>query len=72
MGNPRWEKCLLKFLQFLQCAKIGRIGRDLIDNEVIRVTRYEEWVDLVPDERLIDRGEPVMDHILDTIVVGQT
>jgi hypothetical protein len=69
LGNPRWEKRLLKFLQR---TKIGRIGPDLIDDEVRRVTRYEGWTDLVPDERSIDRGEQVADHILDTIVVRQT
>jgi hypothetical protein len=68
LGNPRWEKRLLKFLQR---TKIGRIGPDLIDDEIRRVTRYEGWTDLVPDERLIDGGEQVADHILDTIVVRQ-
>jgi hypothetical protein len=67
--NTRWEKRLLKFLQR---TKIGRIGPDLIDDEIRRVTRYEGWTDLVPDERSIDRGEQVADHILDTIVVRQT
>jgi hypothetical protein len=28
-----------------------------------------DWTDLVPDERSIDGGEQVADHILDTIVV---
>jgi hypothetical protein len=69
LGNPRWEKRLLKFLQR---TKIGRIGPDLIDDEIRRVTRYEGWTDLVPDERSIDRGEQFADHILDTIVVRQT
>jgi hypothetical protein len=49
-----------------------RIGPDLIDDEIRRVTRYEGWTDLVPDERSIDGGEQVADHILDTIVVRQT
>jgi hypothetical protein len=69
LGNPRWEQRLLKFLPR---TKIGRIGPDLIDDEIRRVTRYEGWTDLVPDERSIDRGEQVADHILDTIVVRQT
>jgi ribonuclease HI len=69
LGNPRWEKRLLRFLQR---TKKGRIGPDLIDDEIRRVTRYEGWTDLVPDERSIDRGEQVADHILDTIVVRQT
>jgi hypothetical protein len=34
LGNPRWEKRLLKFLQH---TKIGRIGPDLIDDEIRRV-----------------------------------
>jgi hypothetical protein len=33
LGNPRWEKRLLKFLQR---TKIGRIGPDLIDDEIRR------------------------------------
>jgi hypothetical protein len=69
LGNPRWEKRLLKFLQR---TKIGRIGPDLIDDEIRRVTPYEGWTDLVPDERSTDRGEQVADHILNTIVVRQT
>jgi hypothetical protein len=69
LGNPRWEKRLLKFVQR---TKIERIGPDLMDNEIRRVTRYERWTDLVPDERSIDGGEQVADHILDTIVVRRT
>jgi hypothetical protein len=69
LGNPRWEKRLLNFLQH---AKLGGIGPDLIDDEIRRVTRYERWTDLVPDVRSIDGGEQVADHILDTIVVRQT
>jgi hypothetical protein len=68
-GNPRWERRLLKFLQR---TKVGRIGPDLIDDEIRRVTRYEGWTDLVSDERSIDGGEQVVNHILDTIVVRQT
>jgi hypothetical protein len=66
LGNPRCEKRLLKFLQR---TKIGRIGPDLIEDEIRRLTRYEGWRDLVPDGRSIDGGELVADHILDTIVV---
>jgi hypothetical protein len=69
LGNPRWEKRLLKFLQR---PKIGRIGLGLIDDEIRRVMRYEGWTDQVPDEWSIDRGEQVVDHILGTIVVRQT
>jgi hypothetical protein len=69
LGNPRWEKRLLKFLQR---TKIGLIGPDLIDGGIRRVTRYQGWTDLVSDERSIDGGEQVVDHILDTIVVRQT
>jgi hypothetical protein len=61
-----------RLLKFLQRTKIGRIGPDLIDDEIRRVTRYEGWTDLVSDERSIDGGEQVVDHILDTIVVRQT
>jgi hypothetical protein len=38
LGNPRWEK---RLLQFLQRTEIGRIGPHLIDDEIRRVTRYE-------------------------------
>jgi hypothetical protein len=69
LGNPRWEKRLQTFLHH---TKIGRIGPDPIDDEVRRVTRYEGWTDLAPDERLINGGEQVADHILDTIVVRRT
>jgi hypothetical protein len=37
LGNPRWEHCLLTFLQR---TKIGRIGPDLIDDKIRRMTRY--------------------------------
>jgi hypothetical protein len=60
LGNPRWEKRLLKFLQR---TKIGRIGPDLIDDEIRRVTLYEGWTDMVPDDRSIDGGEQVAGHI---------
>jgi hypothetical protein len=55
-------------LNFLERTKIGRIGPDLIDDEIRRVTRYEGWTDLVPDDGSVDGGEQVADHILDTIV----
>jgi hypothetical protein len=69
LGNPRWEK---RLLHFLQRTKTGRIGPDLIDDEISRVTQYEGWTDQAPVERSIDRGEQVADHILDTIMVRQT
>jgi hypothetical protein len=68
LGNPEWDKRQLKFLQR---TKIGRIGPDIIDDEIRRVIWYEWWTDLVPDERSID-GEHVWDHILDTIVARRT
>jgi hypothetical protein len=58
--------------KFVQRIKIGRIGPGRIDDKIRRVTRYEEWTDLVPDARSIDRGDQVADHILDTIVVCRT
>jgi hypothetical protein len=67
LGKPRWEKRPLKFLER---TKNGRIGPDLKHDEIRR--RYEGWTDLVPDERSIDGGEQVVDHILDTIVVRPT
>jgi hypothetical protein len=44
LGNPRWEKCLLKFLEI---TTIGKVGPDKIDDEIRRITRYEEWYNLV-------------------------
>jgi ribonuclease HI len=39
LGNPRWEKRLLKFLEK---TTIGKLEPDKIDDEIRRVTRYEE------------------------------
>jgi hypothetical protein len=69
LGNSRLEKRLLTFVQH---TKIGRISVDIIDDEFRRVTRYEGWTDLVPDESAIDGGEQFADHILDTLVVRRT
>jgi hypothetical protein len=44
----------------------------LLTVEIKRVTRYEGWTDLGPDERSIDGGRQIADHILDTIVVRRT
>jgi hypothetical protein len=46
LGNPRWEKRLLKFLEK---PTIGKVEPDKIDDEIRRITRYEEWCNLVED-----------------------
>jgi ribonuclease HI len=51
LGNPRWGKCLLKFLEK---TTIGKVGPDKIDDEIRRMTRYEEWCNLVEDSELED------------------
>jgi hypothetical protein len=58
-----------RMLKSLECTKIGRISPDLLDDEIRRVTQYEGWTDLEPDDRSINGGEQVADHILDTIVI---
>jgi hypothetical protein len=68
LGNARWEQ---RLLTFLERTNIRRIGPDLIDDEIRRVTRHEGWTDIVPDDRSID-GVQVAAHILDTIVVRRT
>jgi hypothetical protein len=51
LGNPRWEKRLLKFLEK---TTIGKVGPDKIDDEIRRITRYEEWCNLVEDSESDD------------------
>jgi hypothetical protein len=51
LGNPRWEKRLLKFLEK---TTIGKMGPDKIDDEIRRITRYEEWCNLVEDSESED------------------
>jgi hypothetical protein len=46
LGNPQWEQHLLKFLEN---TTIGKVGPDKIDDEIRRITRYEEWCNLVED-----------------------
>jgi hypothetical protein len=46
LGNPQWEKGLLNFLEKMT---IGKVGPDKIDDEIRRITRYEEWCNLVED-----------------------
>jgi hypothetical protein len=46
LGNPQWEKRLFKFFEK---TTIGNVGPDKIDVEIRRVTRYEEWCNLVED-----------------------
>jgi hypothetical protein len=51
VGNPRWEKHLLKFLEK---KTIGKVGPDKIDDEIRRVTGYEEGCNLVNDSESED------------------
>jgi hypothetical protein len=51
LGNPQWEKRLLKFLEN---TTIGKVGPDKIDDEIRRITTYEEWCNLVEDSELED------------------
>jgi hypothetical protein len=58
LGNPRWEKRLLKFVEK---TTIGKVGPDKIDDEISRVTRYEEWCNLVEasdseDDEVVSQG----------------
>jgi hypothetical protein len=50
----RWEKGLLKFLEK---TTIGKVGPDKIDDEIRRITRYEEWCNLVEDSESEDDEE---------------
>jgi hypothetical protein len=51
LGNPRWEKRLLKFLEK---TTVGKVGPDKIDDEIRRVTGYEECCNLVEDSESED------------------
>jgi hypothetical protein len=51
LGNPRWEKRLLKFLEKMT---IGKVVPDKIDDEIRRITRYEEWCNLIEDSESED------------------
>jgi hypothetical protein len=71
LGNPRWEKRLLKFLEK---TTIGKVGPDTIDDEIRRITRYEEWCNLVEDSESGDeaathgRNNQARDHNCSTTV----
>jgi hypothetical protein len=54
LGNPRWEK---SFLKFLEKTTIGKVGPDKIDDEIRRITRYEKWCNLVEDSESEDDEE---------------
>jgi hypothetical protein len=51
LGNPRWEK---RLLTFLEKTTIGNVVPDKIDDEIRKVTRYEEWCNLVEDSESED------------------
>ena len=46
LGNPRWEK---RLLPFLEQTNIGKVGPEKIEDEIRRITRYEDWCNLVED-----------------------
>jgi hypothetical protein len=56
LGNPRWEK---RLLSFLEKTNIGKIGPDTIDDEIRRITRYEDWCNLVEDPDSEDDGSVI-------------
>jgi hypothetical protein len=41
-------------LKFLEKTTIGKVGPDKIDDEIGRITRYEEWCNLVEDSESED------------------
>jgi hypothetical protein len=41
-------------LKFLEKTTIGKAGPDKIDDEIRRITRYEEWCNLVEDSESED------------------
>jgi hypothetical protein len=41
-------------LQFLEKITIGQVGPDKIDNEIRKITRYEEWYNFVEDSKADD------------------
>jgi hypothetical protein len=48
-----WEK---RLLSFLEKTNIGKVGPDKIDDEIRRITRYEDWCNLVEDPESGDEG----------------
>jgi hypothetical protein len=54
-GNSLWEK---RLLSFLEKTNIGKMGPDKTDVEIRRITRYEEWCNLVENSDSED-GEAV-------------
>jgi hypothetical protein len=40
--------------QFLEKTIIGKVGPDKIEDEIRRITRYEEWCNLVEDSESED------------------
>jgi hypothetical protein len=53
LGNPRWE---IPLLSFVETTNIGKVGPDKIDDEIRRITRYEDWCNLVEDPGSGDEG----------------
>jgi hypothetical protein len=54
LGNPRWEKRLLKFLAI---SGVGKIGPDKVDDEICRITRYDKWHNLIDEAESVDQGD---------------
>jgi hypothetical protein len=57
LGNPRWEKRLLKFLSI---SGVCKLGPDKVDDEIRRITRYDEWHNLADDAESQDHGDTTL------------
>jgi hypothetical protein len=57
LGNPRWEKRLLKFLAI---SGVGKIGPEKVDDEIRRITKYDEWHNLVDEAESEDHGDTAL------------
>jgi hypothetical protein len=51
--NPL-ELTIKRLLKFLEKTTIGKVGPDKIDDEIRRITGYEEWCNLVEDSESED------------------
>jgi hypothetical protein len=56
LGNPRWEKCLLKFLVI---SEAGKISPNKVD-EIHRITRYDEGHNLVDEPKSEDQCDTAL------------
>jgi hypothetical protein len=54
LGDPRWEKSLLKFLAI---SGVGKIGPDKVNDGIRRITRYDGWHNLVGESESEDHSD---------------